>query len=88
MKTYSTTVVIVGSGSSGISAAFELYQKKIPFILLERGDKIGGAGKFGAHGMFAIHSKQQDEKGVDYDYNQAFTELTAEIGRASCRERV
>lgn len=78
MKTYSTTVVIVGSGSSGISAAFELYQKKIPFILLERGDKIGGAGKFGAHGMFAIHSKQQDEKGVDYDYDQAFTELTAD----------
>lgn len=77
MKTLSTVVVIVGSGSAGISAGFELLQQKVPFILVERGDKVGGAGKFGAHGVFAINSKQQQAKGVTYDYAAAFNGLTA-----------
>jgi len=76
MKTLSTKVVIVGSGSAGISAGFELYEKKVPFVLLERGDKVGGAGKFGAHGVFAVNSKQQQEKGVAYGYKEAFEGLT------------
>lgn len=76
MKALSTGVVVVGSGSAGISASFELYKQKIPFILLERGDKVGGAGKFGAHGVFAINSKQQVARGVDYNYQQAFEGLT------------
>ena len=76
MKTLTTDVVVVGSGSAGISAGFELYKNKTPFILLERGDKVGGAGKFGAHGVFAINSKQQQEKGVTYGYKEAFNGLT------------
>lgn len=76
MKELSTDVVIVGSGSSGISAAFELYQHHVPFIMLETGNKIGGAGKFGAHGVFAINSSQQKEKGVKYGYQDAFEGLT------------
>ncbi|WEV41063.1 FAD-binding protein [Lactobacillus sp. ESL0681] len=76
MKSMSTKVVIVGSGSSGISAAFELYQQRVPFVLLEKGNKVGGAGKFGAHGVFAIDSEQQKEKGVKYSYSDAFRGLT------------
>lgn len=76
MKEYTTKVVVVGSGSSGISAAFDLYENKIDFILLEKGDKVGGAGKFGAHGVFAIDSKDQKAKGVTYGYREAFTGLT------------
>ena len=76
MKELTTDVVVVGSGSAGISAAFELYQRHVPFILLEKGGQVGGAGKFGAHGVFAIHSKQQDERGVKYGYQEAFTGLT------------
>ncbi|MDT6979255.1 FAD-binding protein [Levilactobacillus zymae] len=76
MKTLSTEVVIVGSGSAGISAGFELYQQKTPFVLLERGDKVGGAGKFGAHGVFAIDSKQQRAQGVTYGYQEAFQGFT------------
>lgn len=76
MKTLSTNAVIVGSGSAGISAGFELYQQQIPFILLERGDKVGGAGKFGAHGVFAIDSEQQTALDVDYGYEAAFKSLT------------
>lgn len=76
LKALSTQVVIVGSGSSGISAGFELYQQHVPFILLERGDKVGGAGKFGAHGVFAINSKQQQARQVSYGYKEAFNGLT------------
>lgn len=76
MKPLSTQVVVVGSGSAGISAAFELNQQHVPFILLERGDKVGGAGKFGAHGVFAINSKQQNDQGVTYGYKEAFQGLT------------
>lgn len=77
MKELSTKVVVVGSGSSGISAAFDLYKNKVPFVLLEKGDKVGGAGKFGAHGVFAINSRQQNEKGVTYSYKDAFEGLTS-----------
>jgi fumarate reductase flavoprotein subunit len=77
MKELTTEIVIVGSGSAGISAGYELYKNNIPFIMLERGDKVGGAGKFGAHGVFAINSKQQQEKGVKYGYNEAFNGLTS-----------
>ncbi len=77
MKELTTTVVIVGSGSAGISAGFELYQHNIPFVMLEKGDKVGGAGKFGAHGVFAINSKQQQARRVKYGYQEAFNGLTA-----------
>ncbi|ETY72663.1 FAD-binding protein [Lactiplantibacillus fabifermentans] len=76
MKTLTTSVVVVGSGSAGISASFDLYQRHVPFILLERGDKVGGAGKFGAHGVFAINSKQQQAQGVTYGYREAFQGFT------------
>ncbi|MDF7668992.1 FAD-binding protein [Lactobacillus sp. ESL0703] len=76
METISTKVVVVGSGSSGISASFELYQQRVPFVLIEKGNKVGGAGKFGAHGVFAIDSSQQNKLGVKYDYRNAFQDLT------------
>lgn len=76
MDSFSTKVVVVGSGSSGISACFELYQRKVPFILLEKGDKVGGAGKFGAHGVFAINSQEQNKRHVNYGYQDAFNGLT------------
>lgn len=76
MKDYTTDVVVVGSGSAGLSASFALYKNNTPFILIEKGDKVGGAGKFGAHGVFAINSRQQKSKKVDYGYPEAFKGLT------------
>ena len=35
-------VVIVGGGISGLSAAFELATRRVPFILLEASDRTGG----------------------------------------------
>ena len=76
MKEMSTVVVVVGSGSSGIAASMTLLENKIKFILLEKGKDLGGAGRFGAHGVFALNSKQQKEQKINYGYNDAFKEMT------------
>lgn len=35
-------VIIIGAGASGIGAAITLFRNKIPFIVLEARDRIGG----------------------------------------------
>ena len=35
-------VVIIGGGISGLSAAYELHTRDIPFLLFERADRVGG----------------------------------------------
>lgn len=76
MKDLTTTVVVVGSGSSGISAAMTLLENKVDFILLEKGKDLGGAGRFGAHGVFALNSDEQKAKKVKYSYEDAFKSMT------------
>jgi monoamine oxidase len=58
-----TQVVIIGGGFSGISAAKELYESGVDFILLEGSDRIGGrvqhkkiAGTVVEQGANWIHS--------------------------------
>ncbi len=67
------TVVIVGSGAAGIGAALTLVDKNYRVILLEKGDKFGGASMFGAQGLFAVESKYQT--GIDYTVADAYQEL-------------
>src|SRR5687767_10186542 len=35
-------VAIVGGGIAGLSAAYELFQRRVPFVLLEAGERWGG----------------------------------------------
>ncbi|KRK32562.1 FAD-dependent oxidoreductase [Loigolactobacillus bifermentans] len=76
MKEITTQVVVIGSGSSGISAAMQLVENNVSFVLLEKGDKLGGAGKFGAHGVYGIDSADQKKHGVDYHFPAALQEMT------------
>lgn len=68
-------VVIVGAGAAGIGAAITLADAGKKVILLEKGDKYGGAGMFGAQGLFAVESDQQKAAGEHYTIKQAYQEL-------------
>ena len=54
-------IVVVGAGASGISAALTASEYGAKVALLEKGDKFGGAGMFGAQGLFAVESRAQSE---------------------------
>ena len=47
-------IVVVGAGAFGISAALTASECGAKVALLEKGDKFGGAGMFGAQGLFAV----------------------------------
>lgn len=68
-------IVVVGAGASGISAALSAAQNGAKVALLEKGDKFGGAGMFGAQGLFAVGSKEQLERGEEYTIKDAYEEI-------------
>lgn len=68
-------IVVVGAGASGISAALAAAQAGAKVALLEKGDKFGGAGMFGAQGLFAVESKAQKATGQKYTLEDAYQEV-------------
>ncbi|MDV7758601.1 FAD-dependent oxidoreductase [Liquorilactobacillus mali] len=72
---YETDVVVVGAGASGIGAALTLVDAEQRVVLLEKGEKIGGAGMFGAQGLFAVESKLQKQAGINYSVKDAYQDL-------------
>lgn len=68
-------IVVVGAGASGISAALTASECGAKVALLEKGDKFGGAGMFGAQGLFAVESRAQKEAGVKYSLKDAYEEI-------------
>lgn len=68
-------IVVVGAGASGISAALTTSECGVKVALLEKGDKFGGAGMFGAQGLFAVESRAQKEAGVKYSLKDAYEEI-------------
>ena len=37
-----TTVAVIGGGISGLAAAWALQKRRVPYVLLEAGDRFGG----------------------------------------------
>ncbi|KRM95352.1 fumarate reductase (flavoprotein) [Liquorilactobacillus aquaticus DSM 21051] len=70
-----TDIVVIGAGASGIGAALTAVEKGCGVVLLEKGNKFGGAGMFGAQGLFAVESAQQQAKHINYTVSDAFNEL-------------
>lgn len=75
MSELTTDVVVVGAGASGIGAALAAVENHAKVLLLEKGDKFGGAGMFGAQGLFAAGSEQQKKAGNNYSPNDAYKEM-------------
>ncbi|MEX2804892.1 FAD-dependent oxidoreductase [Streptococcus sp. H31] len=76
---YQTEVVVVGAGAAGFGAALSLVDAGKNVIMLEKGNRYGGAGMFGAEGLFAVGSKLQqvseDDKTRDYTLQDAIDEM-------------
>ncbi len=70
-----TDIVVVGAGASGIGAALSAVESNAKVLLLEKGDKFGGAGMFGAQGLFAAGSDLQKQAGNNYSPTDAYKEM-------------
>lgn len=75
MSEITTDIVVVGAGASGIGAALAAVEKHAKVLLLEKGDKFGGAGMFGAQGLFAAGSDLQRQVGINYSPTEAYQEM-------------
>ncbi|MGT2908139.1 FAD-dependent oxidoreductase [Streptococcus dentiloxodontae] len=70
-----TDVVIVGAGAAGLGAGITIAESGMDVIILEKGDKYGGAGMFGAQGLFAAGSEDQKKAGITYSSEDAYKEM-------------
>ena len=57
-KTMTTDIVVVGAGSSGLSAAVQAAEKGAKVVLLEKNPFVGGNSQH-AEGLFAVESEYQ-----------------------------
>ena len=73
--TLKTQVVVIGAGAAGFGAALTLVDAGKQVIMLEKGNKYGGAGMFGAQGLFAVESKAQKAAGSKFTVEQAYQEM-------------
>jgi oxygen-dependent protoporphyrinogen oxidase len=49
-----TTVAIIGGGISGLSAAWVLHKRQVPYLLLEAGERLGGVIRTESEGGFLL----------------------------------
>jgi fumarate reductase flavoprotein subunit len=81
-KEYTTDMLIVGVGGSGMTCCVQAALNGTDFIAIEKGDIIGGNANF-VEGMFAIGSKFQKEQGITVTPAQI---IEAEMSRAQYRQ--
>lgn len=70
-----TDVVVIGAGAAGFGAAITLADAGRRVTLLEKGNRYGGAGMFGAQGLFAVASRAQKDAGSSFTVKEAYQEL-------------
>lgn len=68
-------VVVVGAGASGTAAALAAVERGAKVVLLEKGENLGGAGRYFAEGLLAVESAQQKAAGVKLTVDQAYRDL-------------
>lgn len=65
-EVYTTDILVVGGGLSGLAAAVQATQNGDAMILLEGQATLGGNGQ-GVEGTFAINSRFQKEQGIEIE---------------------
>ena len=63
-QTFQTKAIIIGSGVSGISAAYYLNKANIPYIILEKSDELGGTWR-----DYNFHGCRVDTENVEYCFS-------------------
>jgi fumarate reductase flavoprotein subunit len=81
-KEYTTDLLIVGVGGSGMTCCVQAALNGTDFIAIEKADLIGGNANF-VEGMFATGSKFQKELGIDVTPAQI---IEAEMSRGQYRQ--
>jgi fumarate reductase flavoprotein subunit len=81
-KEYTTDVLIVGVGGSGMTCCVQAALNGTDFIAIEKANLIGGNANF-VEGMFAIGSKFQKDLGIDVTPAQI---IEAEMSRGQYRQ--
>jgi fumarate reductase flavoprotein subunit len=70
-RTYTTDVVVIGVGGSGVSAAVSAAENGANVIALEKQDIPGGSSNF-AEGLFAVDTEEQRQEFIDLTAEEAF----------------
>lgn len=73
-RVFDTDVVVVGAGSSGLSAAVSAAQKGAKVIVLEKMPIAGGSSNY-AEGLFAIGTKQLRDDAQDISKSEFYKEI-------------
>jgi fumarate reductase flavoprotein subunit len=64
-------IVVIGAGSAGLSAALTAAQGGASVILLEKADKVGGAGNY-AEGVFGVETEMQRARWMNVTREKVF----------------
>ncbi|MEG0757368.1 MAG: FAD-dependent oxidoreductase, partial [Raoultibacter sp.] len=74
-ETKECDIVILGAGGAGMWAAVEAARAGKNVIVVEKGNNVGVANGSLAGGPFMVGSKLQQEAGIDFSYEEAFTHI-------------
>ena len=77
---FSTDVVVIGGGASGLPAAVRAAESGAKVILLERRKMLGGMGRIPA-GLFAVESPAQKRLGINHTADELFNIHMNILGR-------
>jgi fumarate reductase flavoprotein subunit len=67
-------VIVAGSGAAGLAAAVTLSEGGASVAVFEKQRSLGGTSNF-FHGTFAVESRLQRERFIDYSRDEAFTNI-------------
>lgn len=84
---YEADLLVIGAGGTGIAAALAAAERGVGVVLLEKGNRPGGAAMFGATGFAAYESEAQREAGETFSARDAFLAIT-EYNRHRCNEKL
>lgn len=74
-ETKECDIAIIGAGGAGMWAAVEAARAGKSVIVVEKGNNVGVANGSLAGGPFMVGSKLQQEAGIDFGYEEAFTHI-------------